>query len=168
MGRKPTGQGPSVRIRGATCKRIEAACPGAPLLEAVHTLLGEALAARERPADAPVGTGDVWAAIIAELPEHARPLCEGRRRQGMETYGRPLGVGPDYTQHAAEEAADLAAYLAADGAAALARDDEHASVRLLYAAGLALSWARHGVGMEDVGITLAVGRAARRLARGDA
>ena len=64
--------------------------------------------------------GDVWAEIIAELPEGhiLRPLAIERRAQGIERYGVPLqrGNGRDHLVDALQEALDLMVYLrAADG-----------------------------------------------------
>lgn len=62
-------------------------------------------------------SGDIWAELIAELPEgHVlRPLAEERRRQGIERYGVPLqrGNGRDHLVDALQEALDLMAYLRA-------------------------------------------------------
>jgi len=61
--------------------------------------------------------GDVWAEIIAELPEgHVlRPLAIERRAQGIERYGVPLqrGNGRDHLVDALQEALDLMVYLRA-------------------------------------------------------
>ena len=60
-------------------------------------------------------TGDIWAEIIAELPENhiLRPLAIQRRAEGIKTYKTPLhrGNGRDFARDALEEALDLMAYL---------------------------------------------------------
>lgn len=73
------------------------------------------------PQPAPVpAEGDVWAEIIAELPEgHVlRPLAIERRQQGIDRYGVPLqrDNGRDHLMDALQEALDLMVYLrACDG-----------------------------------------------------
>lgn len=68
----------------------------------------------EQPPPLP-STGDIWAEIIAELPENhiLRPLAIQRRALGIERYGVPLqrGNGRDMARDALEEALDLIAYL---------------------------------------------------------
>ena len=67
--------------------------------------------------DPVAASGDVWAEIIAELPEgHVlRPLAIARRQQGIERYGVPLqrDNGRDHLMDALQEALDLMAYLRA-------------------------------------------------------
>lgn len=72
------------------------------------------------------GTGDVWRELIdAHGPAYPDlvPLMEERRLLGIQRYGQPLQRG-DSRSHAVDaqqEAADLAAYCAAEGWDDLAR-----------------------------------------------
>lgn len=69
-----------------------------------------------QPVPAPA-SGDVWAEIIAELPEGhiLRPLAIARRQQGIDRYGVPLqrDNGRDHLMDALQEALDLMAYMRA-------------------------------------------------------
>ncbi len=116
--------------------------------------------------DGPSPRSDIWGAILAELPEEARPLAEARRAQGLQTHGRPLLVGPDWTADRAEGLADAACYGIADAARLLAAGDEAGALRLAYAASTHMVQAVHGPGVEHLAIHRALWRAVQALARG--
>jgi len=110
------------------------------------------------------GTGDVWAAIIAELPEGAaRDLAVARRDMGIARYGVPLGIRDlDTAQRdLREELLDAMAY--GVECAALLRvadpDDSTADLIILHAAE-----AYHSA--TGLFYPQAIGRAVRKLARG--
>lgn len=67
--------------------------------------------------DPVAASGDVWAEIIAELPDGhiLRPLAIARRQQGIDRYGVPLqrDNGRDHLMDALQEALDLMVYLKA-------------------------------------------------------
>ena len=80
-------------------------------------------------------SGDVWAEIIATLPEGpARQAAEARRQMGIDKYGTPLqrGNGRDHAVDEAQELLDAAVYRAAR----LGADDPLVGVYLLLAAGI--------------------------------
>jgi len=110
--------------------------------------------------------GDVWGAIIAELPEGpARDAAIVRRALGIERYGVPLGMRDLETarQDLAEEMLDAAAYGVETAAILAAQRGEAEQVDLLtYDAAEHLRRATDGE--HDVRIGFAIGRAVRKLA----
>lgn len=112
------------------------------------------------------GTGDVWGAIIAELPEGAAKEVAIRRRElGIARYGVPLGLRDLETarRYLAEEQADTCVYSAEDAALLLVAGNEDAAFVATYVAAESLARAS---GDYDVRVGYAIGRAVRKLARG--
>jgi len=110
------------------------------------------------------GTGDVWAAIIAELPEGAaRDLAVARRDLGIARYGVPLGLRDlDTAQRdLREELLDAVAYGVEVAALLTAEDPDDPTADVVvfraaeaYASATGLFYPK------------AIGRAVRKLARG--
>jgi hypothetical protein len=114
----------------------------------------------------PGSGGDVWAAIIAELPEGAaRDVADARRELGLERYGEPLGLRTRTVSLAdlREEHADAAAYGVAVAAHQLAAGDEVAASVTAYDATRDL---QRAAGVSDARVGYAIWRAVLKLARG--
>lgn len=111
-------------------------------------------------------TGDVWAAIIAELPEGAaRDAAIARRELGIARYGVPLGLRdlPTAQRDLREELLDAVAYGVEVAALLTAADpDDEAANIACYDAAEHLRRATD----PDVHSGYAIGRAVRKLARG--
>jgi hypothetical protein len=117
-------------------------------------------------ANQPGSGGDVWAAIIAELPEGAaRDVADARRNLGLERYGEPLGLRSLAVSLAdlREELADATAYGAAVAVHQLAAGDEVAASVTAYDATRDL---QRATGINDARVGYAIWRAVSKLARG--
>jgi hypothetical protein len=116
----------------------------------------------------PGSGGDVWAAILAYLPEgEARDVATSRRNLGLERYGEPLGLRTLDVSLAdlREELADATAYGAAVAAHQIAAGDEVAASVTAYDATRDL---QRAAGVSDARVGYAIWRAVRKLARGGA
>lgn len=123
--------------------------------------------APQQPAPTP-GVGDVWGAIIEELPEGpARDLAIARRALGIARYGVPLqlGNGRDTRRDLAEELVDAACYgvlLAAERLAAGDEDSGDGAGMTSHRAAVDLCRA---AGAPDLQTHRALYRAVRKLAQ---
>jgi len=150
-------------MRSARAERDALQMQVAALSATVDGLLART---RAKPLAEHHGTGDVWAAIIDELPEGAaRDLADQRRERGLETHGvtLPLRTLAESLADRREELGDAAAYGVAVAVHKLLAGDEDGAINASYEAGRHL---QQGSGVGDVRVGYAVWRAVKRLARG--